>query len=302
MPAALRISVVVPTRNRAEHAAECAREILRSDGFDEIVFVDQSDGSETERALAAIGDGRIRRVACRLRGATNGRNLGIEATTGDVIAFTDDDCRVASDWISSIAAVFASDPSVALVCGRVRVPDELRARGFAVEFEPDVREWVGRFPPPDRDWGITANMAVRRDVFARVGPFDAMLGAGAPLLSGEEPDLIFRVLKAGLKVVNAREVGVTHLGVRLHGPEATQLWRTYGRGTAAALFKHVRLGDTDAAAIYLRHLGVLGRVMAENVVRGRRPLGLGYTLAFLSGAVASFRYRVDRQRRLYVAP
>jgi len=187
------------------------------------------------------------------------------------------------------------------VCGRVRVPEEIRRRGFAMGFEPCVREWKGRFPPPDRDWGITANLAARRDVLERVGWFDPVLGPGAPLLCGEEPDLLFRVLKAGYKVVNASEVVVDHLGARALGPESRALWRTYGVGTAAALFKHVRLGDLDAAALYLRHLGVLGRVLASNAVRGRRPLGLRYTLAFLEGARMSFRYRVDRARRLYVA-
>lgn len=295
-----RISIVIPTRNRSADATDCVRSILRSDGFAQLIVVDQSDDRSTELAMAALRDPRVRYVSRTLRGATNGRNVGIEASGGEVIAFTDDDCRVAPDWAVSIARIFAADCEAGVVCGRVRVPEELAKEGFAVSFEPEVREWQGRFPPPGRDWGITANFAVRRDVFARVGSFDRLLGPGAPLVCGEEPDFLFRVLKAGLKVVNAREVVVDHLGVRAHGRESTKLSRIYAAGTGAAIFKHVRLGDLDAIALYLRHLGGCGRLIFTNLVHLHRPIGIGYTLAFLSGAFASFRFRIDRGQRLYV--
>jgi glycosyltransferase involved in cell wall biosynthesis len=296
-----RLSVVVPTRNRPADASDCIRSILQAGAFDELLVVDQSDDRATEEAIAALGDSRVRRLPSRLRGATNARNAGIEASSGDVIAFTDDDCRVAPDWTASISRLFAMDPHAAVVCGRVHVPAELARQGFAVSFEPHVREWQGRFPPPERDWGITANFAVRREVFAQVGPFDGLLGPGAPLVCGEEPDFLFRVLKAGLKIVNASEVMVEHLGVRAHGAESTRLWRIYAAGTGAAIFKHVRLGDPDAVFLYLRHLLGCVRLVSTNVLHLRRPVGVGYTLAFLSGATASLRFRIDRKRRLYIA-
>jgi glycosyltransferase involved in cell wall biosynthesis len=274
---------------------------LNGGGFDELIVVDQSEDGATKAAIAAFGDARVRLLPSRLRGATNARNVGIEASQGDVIAFTDDDCRVAPDWATSVARLFAEDPQVAVMCGRVRVPPEVAARGYAVSFEPEVREWKGRFPPPGRDWGITANFAVRRDVFAAVGAFDSLLGPGAPLVCGEEPDFLFRALKAGLKVVNASEVLVDHFGARAHGPESSRLWRIYAAGTGAAIFKHVRLGDPDAVVLYLRHLFGCIRLVSTNVVHLRRPIGIGYTLAFLSGVTASLKFRVDRKRRLYIS-
>jgi glycosyltransferase involved in cell wall biosynthesis len=294
-----RLSVVVPTRNRPDHALACARALLAGGGFEEVVFVDQSDGPETGEALAGLGEPRVRHVRSATRGATSARNVGIGLSGGEVIAFIDDDCRAAPDWARRLLDLFASDPGVAVVCGRVHVPDDLRSQGFAMEFEPRVREWQHRFPPPDRDWGITANLSARRSVIERVGCFDPFLGPGAPLLCGEEPDFLFRVLKAGLKVVNAAEVQVEHLGVRKLGGPSRDLWRTYGVGTAAALFKHVRLGDAAAALLYLRHLAVMARVVTSNLVRGRRPTGIRYVLAFLEGARMSFRFGIDRKQRSY---
>jgi Glycosyl transferase family 2 len=297
----VRVSAVVSTRNRPAQVAACAISILANPDLLELIFIDQSDDEATEHALAAVADPRLRYVRSEQRGVTNGRNLGIAKSLGDIVAFTDDDCRVTADWVASLAKIFNEDPQAAVVCGRVRTPAELEAQGFTTGFEPQEREWQGRYPPPERDWGITANMSLRRSVVDRVGAFDPFLGVGAPLRSGGEPDFLFRVLKDGGKVVNASEVVVEHFGVRPHGAEATALWRQYGVGTAAALFKHVRLGDIDAGRLYLRHLRKMAGLMAKNLLLGRRPIGLGYTLALLEGARASFRFGVDRKRRQYVA-
>jgi glycosyltransferase involved in cell wall biosynthesis len=295
----LSVSAVVSTRDRPAHAIPFANAILANPDVRELVVVDQSDDRRTEDALATIVDSRLRYVRSDLRGVTNGRNLGIELTSGDVIALTDDDCRVAPDWVKSLAKIFTADSEVGVVCGRVSVPADVQERGFAVGFEPEVREWQGRFPPPDRDWGITANMGIRRNIISGVGPFDPFLGAGAPLRSGGEPDFLFRVLQAGLKVVNATEVEVQHLGARTRGEEASNLLKNYASGAGAAFIKYVRLGDTAGTALYFRHLAGCGKLVFTNLRHLHRPIGIGYTLAFVSGSIASFKYRVDRDRRVY---
>jgi glycosyltransferase involved in cell wall biosynthesis len=265
----------------------------------ELIVVDQSDGTETKDALSGLQDSRLRYEATQTRGVTASRNLGIELSKGDIVAFTDDDCRVAENWVESLRAVFEADAGVAVVCGRVVVPEELLSKGFTESFEPHVREWQGRYPPFGSDWGITANLSLRKSVVERVGPFDPMLGAGAPLRSGGEPDLLFRVLRAGLKIVNASEVMVEHLGVRAFGPEAQKLMRGYGKGTGAALFKHIRLGDLDAARVYAGFLAANVQRVCKNLVRGQRPTGLGYLVSFVQGSLDSYQYRVDKHSRTY---
>jgi GT2 family glycosyltransferase len=235
-----------------------------------------------------------------MRGVTKGRNLGMQQSSSDIITFTDDDCRVSADWIEKTRSVFASDPEVAIVCGRVRVPEEVRQLGFAEAFEPHTRVWQGKYPPFGRDWGITANFSMRRSLLETIGDFDPVLGSGAPLRSGGELDFLFRVLRAGYKVVNAKEIVVDHYGIRKHGEETRKLVTGYSAGTASAIFKHVRLLDPDGMEVYLRFLGSVLFAMASNVLRGRRPTGANLVLAFLSGTVASFRFRIDRGRRQYI--
>jgi len=294
------VSVVIPTRNRPDHVLACAQAILRGEGFIELLVVDQSEGGGTEIALAAIRDPRLRHIRSSLRGATNARNVGIDRSKGTVVAFTDDDCRAAPDWVLSVARIFATDPDAAVVCGRVEIPTALDGHGYAAAFAPVVREWQTRFPPPGQDWGITANLAVRRDVLARVGNFDPLLGVGAPLQSGEEPDFLYRVLKAGLKVVNATEVRVDHVGIRMPGAETRALWRTYAVGTAAALFKYVRLREVSGTKLYLRWLWASTWRVVSSIANGTRPIGIRFLLAFLYGSLASFRFDIDPHRRQYV--
>ena len=50
----LTVSVVVPTRNRPEHAEACALSILATTGFLDLTFVDQSDDFKTQEALSRI--------------------------------------------------------------------------------------------------------------------------------------------------------------------------------------------------------------------------------------------------------
>lgn len=296
-----RISVVVPTRDRAEHVRHCVPTILDNPELFELLVIDQSADNSTEEALKPLANAKLRYVHSDQRGVTNGRNLGMELSTGDAIAFTDDDCRVPPDWVARIAGLFAADPECSIICGRVLIPKE-QGEGFTTSFEPVQRDWQGEYPPVDRDWGITANFALRRQVLLRIGPFDPVLGAGAPLRSGGEPDFIFRALKAGMKVVNAKEVEVSHLHARAEGEASKKLLSNYASGTAAAFMKHVRLGDLDAAGLYLRHLSGCAKLMLINAAHFHRPLGIGYTLAFLEGSVKSLSYRVDKKRRLYVPP
>jgi hypothetical protein len=102
-----------------------------------------------------------------------------------------------------------------------------------------------------------------------------------------------------LKVVNAREVVVDHYGTRTPGPETQKLVTGYGAGTAAALYKHVRLGDAVAMRVYLGFLWSTVRRVSVNILRGQRPLGLGYLAAFVNGSIQSYKFRIDRTSRQY---
>jgi glycosyltransferase involved in cell wall biosynthesis len=294
-----RISAVVPTRNRPDHAAPCAGSILSNpDDEFELLIVDQSDDDASERALAAYaGDRRFRYIRSSSRGASAARNVGVEQSKAPIIAFTDDDCRVSPDWLQQISSLFEQDPEAALVFGKVSIPDELKGKGFAAEFEPRQRAYYHQFPPADVNWGLGANMIARRSLFEHLGTFDPLLGPGSPFRAGEEFDLAIRALAAKYKVVHATEIAVLHLGVR-EGNEASKLVRGYGRATGATIAKHVRLGTRENKTLLSWFAHFAGRGLL-NAALGRRPTGLGFVGGMLAGAYSSLSQPIDRARGIY---
>ncbi len=295
------LSIVIPTRNRPESAADCVSRVLASEpGEFELILVDQSDGPETKNALAsAVSDARFHYLQSTTRGAAAARNVGIEQARGDVIAFTDDDCRVAADWIRGIRQLFASKPEIDVMFGRVTVPPGppgAWAPGFAASSNHQQRYGYPAFPG---GWGMSANLACRRAVLERTGGFDPLLGPGSPLKAAEDFDLFIRMRKAGLKIVNVEEVAVDHVGFR-EERELQTLICGYNFSTGATLMKHVRMGEVALLAVLARHGAKLlargcKRVLLFQGFGAIRELG-----CLVRGACASFRYRIDRERQLYL--
>ncbi len=292
------VSVVVPTRNRPGHIGPCVDSILRQPGNFELVVVDQSDGDSTERLFAQRADPRLRYIHSATRGASTARNIGIGTTRAPIIAFTDDDCRVSPDWLARLLAIFAADPEVAVVFGRVSLPEGALARGFGAEFQPQRRVYQHCFPGPSVPWGIGANMAVRRSLVERIGAFDELLGPGAVFPAAEDTDFAIRALSGGFKIIHAGEVSVLHLGIR-EGAEASLLVRGYGVALGAAFAKHLRLGTPGSARLLSGWLASHGSRSIHNAVRGRKPSGFGFVVGLLWGVGRSVRHDVDRAAHVY---
>jgi GT2 family glycosyltransferase len=275
--------------------------VLDSDRGDfELLLVDQSDGPETAQVVAFAGsDARFHYLHSATRGAASARNAGIERARGEIIAFTDDDCRVARGWVSGIRRVFAEDEEVAVMFGRVVLPagpPGTWAASFAAASRETPQRGYPRFPA---EWGISANMACRREVFDKIGLFDPLFGPGAPLMAAEDFDLLIRMRKAGLKIINAEEVSVVHVGLRRERAVSAVLCG-YHFSVGAALLKHVRMGDLALLGIFARFAAEIFARACRHLVESRRPRGLKHLVYLLRGALTSFRYRIDLDRQLYI--
>lgn len=127
------------------------------------------------------------------RGPAAARNCGWRAAAGEIIAFTDDDCIPASDWLR--AGVRAFDGLVAGVSGRVVVP-----------LPPDPTDYERDAAGLSRSVFVTASCFYRRDVLSIAGGFDENF----TLPWREDSDLYFRLLRLGCKLIEAPEAVVTH--------------------------------------------------------------------------------------------
>ncbi len=101
---AITSSLILSTRNRPAFALAAVRAVL--DGQEvptEIVVVDQSDVQHPEFS-AWVADSRcsLRYLWKPARGLSLGRNTGIAASTGEILAFIDDDILVPPEWFGRI--------------------------------------------------------------------------------------------------------------------------------------------------------------------------------------------------------
>ena len=205
------LTVVVSTYNRADRLP-LALDALRDQSGDvryEIIVVDNNSTDSTRavvEAIAAESGGKVRYAFEPRQGLSYGRNTGIELSQSPLVAFTDDDVRVAPDWVDALKRVFDEHPDIDYVGGPV-LPNWL---------QPPPR-WLTRGhwgPLALQDYGsegivtgkergmclVGANMTFRRRVFERVGTFSPALGRIKDGIgSTEDHDMQLRVWRAGMR-------------------------------------------------------------------------------------------------------
>jgi glycosyltransferase involved in cell wall biosynthesis len=203
------VSVVVSTFNRAPLLGPLLDglrgQTLGRDRF-EVVVVDDGSTDDTaavlERELAR-GELDLRVIRRdRNAGLTVGREEGWRAARAEVLAFTDDDCEPAPDWLERGLAAVRANPD-ALVQGRV-LPRRSDLEGMSPWRRPFTRTLDIPAPDPPVQ---TANVFYRREVLERIGGLDIAEFEHYP---GEDADLALRAIDAGAEVVFEPGVLVQH--------------------------------------------------------------------------------------------
>jgi glycosyltransferase involved in cell wall biosynthesis len=296
------VSVVICTRNREDKIANAVESVLANDYPDfDLTIIDQSTSSATREVIDAIDEGepRLHYVHREQAGLSRAYNSGVEATTGEILAFTDDDCITPPTWISTIVAAFEAEPDGDLLYGTV-VPYGTTEEDFAHTPVLGIAA-PERLSKRDgfRVVGMGANFAARRRLFARVGGFDNVLGGGGPLRSSQDFDMVYRTVKAGGVVLLRPEVAIRHDGHR-DPADWPGLLVAYGTGDGGFYTKHVRCRDPYALWLLAKQLGVGAGKWFVKGVAGKKPTERYYVQGVLAGVRGSFRFDVDRAARLYI--
>ena len=128
--AAMKVSVIVPTRNRPRELGHLLWSLYWQEELPaQIVVVDQSQGDETRRVVDSFAQlfkaahgGLPELVHVHdqgIRGAGPARNAGVERAEGDILAFLDDDEILEPGFLREVLAVYRRDPAVGGVSGVV---------------------------------------------------------------------------------------------------------------------------------------------------------------------------------------
>ena len=202
------VSVVVCTRDHPDDLRTCLESLLAlGTPADEIIVVDNCPSDDRTRRVCA--EFPVRYVLERVPGASRARNRGILEASGELVAFTDDDCVVDPGWLDGLGGVFA-DPLVMASTGYIG-PFELETRaqylfelhgGFERHSSATVLDGLSRSPASAAGpAGASANAIVRRSAFEEVGLFAEDLGPGTPARGAEDRYAFYRILEAGYRIV-----------------------------------------------------------------------------------------------------
>ena len=201
------ISVIICTRERPAHLRECLRSMERlSDRPEEILVVDNGSRTSETREVVREFPG-LRYVFEPRPGLDRARNTGLRHSSGEIIAFTDDDVVVHPDWIKRLRQGFA-ETAVWAVTGPA-LPAALTTeaqvafeafcsfdRGYQpILFTPEFARQTRSRGTPAWIIGAGANMAFRREAFL-LGTFDERLDVGAAGCGGDS-ELWYNLLSRG---------------------------------------------------------------------------------------------------------
>lgn len=210
------VSVVIATYNRPDHVRICLEHLARQTLHPvETVVVDSSPDNATEIVVKDFPEVMYLRND-RGRGHTaTSRAMGVAHTSGEVIAYIDDDAYAEPTWLEELLRRY-DDDSIAAVGGRAsngKPGEELEGWDEIGKILPDGRLTGNFAADPGRDIDVDhllgANMSVRRDVVEALGGIhDHYPGT----CLREETDIALRMRKAGYRIIYTPAAGVVHVG------------------------------------------------------------------------------------------
>jgi glycosyltransferase involved in cell wall biosynthesis len=117
----MKISVIVPTYRRPKDLARCLRALSQQTRLaDEVLVVIRDTDAETWISLETLNIDLlvIHIIKVVAPGVVEAMNAGLEAASGEIVAFTDDDAAPHNDWLERIEAHFLSNDRIGGVGGR----------------------------------------------------------------------------------------------------------------------------------------------------------------------------------------
>lgn len=258
-PEMIAVSVVIITRNRPGEVEKCCHHLHKqTTPAHEIIVVDNSTDERTRKLVQTLPDVKYLHVAGPLGYQPVLRNQGIKASSGEIVAFLDDDGYAEPRWIEELGKCY-DDPGVGAVGGRILQGDLVTSRDIVGGFR--------LFGGVEGNWNYSGNdifpvehlqgtnMSFRRSVLLQIGGWDEAYCGGYATF--EEPDVCLRISKAGYRILfNPNAVVVHGEAVR-----ENQFGRCVHESPKLAYYT-----GRNGTYMYLKNLGLSPRVLFAALV------------------------------------
>ena len=240
-----RVSVVVASYNGERTLRACLSSLGKLNYPDyEVILVDDGSTDATQEIARAYPQVRPFRHEKNL-GLSAARNTGIAAATGEIIAFTDSDCRADEDWLYYLVGSLLANPWAG-VGGPNLLPPEDSLLATAVMASPGGPAQV-MLNDRQAEHIPGCNMAFYKRALEEVGGFDPIFRQ-----AGDDVDLCWRLQQAGLQIGFSPAAFVWH----------------YRRSTVRAYLRQQR-GYGDAEALLVRKHTECFNSLGGSLWRGR---------------------------------
>lgn len=279
----LRVSVVVPSRNSEKTIKGCLDSLIRQTYKEfEIIVVDASSNDGT---LDIVSSYPVKIIVQEKGNLAHARNIGLAASTGDIVAFLDSDAMAPPDWLLAVANRFRTS-NLAVVGGPDYAPANSNTWARACSFvDSHIVPMVYRWGPVESITGC--NVAYKKENLERVGGFNEELD------SAEETDVNRRIRNQGAQILFDPQTSVIHQPRRSPSQYFKQNF-LYGVGKGQMLRhdpKNIKPSNFAALILLLAHFVVAwffltARPLAFSMIL---PIGLALVTSILFYSIVKNR-------------
>lgn len=302
----IKVSIIVCTRNRSYAITECLASIAASLAAAapieaEIVVVDNASTDDTSAVVRKWSETSAFPVQLLYepkKGLSAARNCALRAAKGELLAFTDDDCRLSRDYVRDLLRHDAADTEPVLRGGRVELGDQTDLP-VTILTTPVVKRWQkrlssARYDNIGNDF-LGCNMTMRKPVAESIGFFEEGFGAGSRIPAGEDTDYLYRAYINDILIEYVPDMVVYHFHGRKTASDGRKLFENYMIGQGAIYIKFLFKDYNLCRQFYWDFKDAMREIFCGK--KDFRPEGIGFSyrlkIAFCLRGIA--RYWLTRK-------